>query len=245
MLTNMKQIKIVVELLIIKTICIIPFLIIRILAFTYRYKLMGVHNETAARSAHLKEAYIVAAFHEQMIGDLMAHYGKPYCLLVSKSKDGEIATTLIRWLKFIPVRGSSSRGGASAMKEILEFLSQGMSTALTIDGPRGPRRKCKPGVIALANKSGAAIVPVVSVAEKEWVFSKSWDQFKLPKPFTRIILRYGSPIAVGPGKDLSSETLSFLQAQVESAMLKEEEIAKECLQAWINGTDATTLPGQL
>ena len=69
---------------------------------------------------------------------------------------------------------------------------------MTVDGPRGPRQKCKPGVVLVARDTGSPILPVVAVANRYWEFN-SWDRFKIPKPFTKIVMLYGEPISIEAG----------------------------------------------
>jgi lysophospholipid acyltransferase (LPLAT)-like uncharacterized protein len=93
------------------------------------------------------------------------------------------------------VRGSSSHGGASALWLLLRSLRDGRDVVVVPDGPRGPREMLKPGVVALARLSGAPIVPVAVGASAEWRL-RSWDEFRIPRPFARCVVRFGDPISV-------------------------------------------------
>jgi hypothetical protein len=102
------------------------------------------------------------------------------------------------------VRGSSSRGGGEALRALTRALRDGHEVVVVPDGPRGPREVLKPGVIALARLSGAPIVPVAVGAAREWRLH-SWDEFRIPRPFARCVVRFGEPIhvarAAGPEAD--------------------------------------------
>jgi lysophospholipid acyltransferase (LPLAT)-like uncharacterized protein len=106
-------------------------------------------------------------------------------VLISRSKDGEILAGVVRKLGGEPVRGSSSRGGATALSELARRLGNACDAWITPDGPRGPRYAVHPGAVWLAQTTGAAIVPVNVEASSCWRL-KSWDGFIIPKPFARL-----------------------------------------------------------
>jgi lysophospholipid acyltransferase (LPLAT)-like uncharacterized protein len=96
------------------------------------------------------------------------------------------------------VRGSSTRGAARALLGAVRELQEGYAVAFTPDGPRGPRREMKPGVVAAAQRGGAAIVPLHAEATRSWRLH-SWDRFMIPKPGARVVVRYGRPFEVADG----------------------------------------------
>jgi lysophospholipid acyltransferase (LPLAT)-like uncharacterized protein len=115
---------------------------------------------------------------------------------VSRSRDGDrIAAVLTRLGFAAPARGSSTRGGSAALRGLLQALAEGRSAAVTTDGPRGPARRSKPGVVALAARSGAAIAPVGVTAHPALSFG-SWDRMLLPLPFARVVCRFGELLPV-------------------------------------------------
>jgi lysophospholipid acyltransferase (LPLAT)-like uncharacterized protein len=113
--------------------------------------------------------------------------------MISQSQDGEMIAGVAAKSGWLPVRGSSSRGGSQALKILVERLKETGLAAHIVDGPRGPAGKLKHGAIHLAQATGAAIVPTYISAEKAWYFN-SWDKFLLPKPFSRVTLRFGDMI---------------------------------------------------
>jgi lysophospholipid acyltransferase (LPLAT)-like uncharacterized protein len=123
-----------------------------------------------------------------------------------------------------PARGSSTRGGKKAMIEIVKNMKKGFPGALTVDGPKGPAHMVKPGIIEIARLCRCAILPLSPYAEKNWVFKKSWDQFRIPKPFTKIIVVIGEPIFIGEEiiRDHYDDIAKLVGQKIELG----EEIAK-------------------
>ncbi len=117
--------------------------------------------------------------------------------MASKSLDGEIATGVGRQIGWYPVRGSSSRDGGFALKEMADRLKKYGLAILLLDGPRGPAGIVKPGVIKLAQAADAVIVPGYVQVEKAWYFN-SWDKFMLPKPFSRVTINFCEMIKLPP-----------------------------------------------
>jgi lysophospholipid acyltransferase (LPLAT)-like uncharacterized protein len=135
--------------------------------------------------------------------------------LASRSRDGEMVARWIRRFGLEPVRGSSTRGGGEALRVLTRALRGGREVVVVPDGPRGPREVLKPGVIALARLSGAPIVPAAVGASREWRL-RSWDEFRIPRPFARCVVRFGEPIHVGRGADRAGEEAA--RKDVEAAL---------------------------
>jgi lysophospholipid acyltransferase (LPLAT)-like uncharacterized protein len=114
-------------------------------------------------------------------------------LMISKSFDGEIITGVAERTGWRTVRGSSSTDGGKALKAMIENLNGSGLAAHILDGPRGPAGRVKAGAIQLALVTDAVVVPFYTTADRAWYF-KSWDTFMLPKPFSRVTLRFGEMI---------------------------------------------------
>src|SRR5690606_8758609 len=113
------------------------------------------------------------------------HHG--LATLISRHRDGDyIAGVVQRW-GFRTIRGSSSRGGAAALLQMERLLRDGVSLAITPDGPRGPRQKMKPGPLYAAQRAGVPVIPVTAGCSRAWWF-EGWDRFMVPQPFARIHL---------------------------------------------------------
>ena len=133
---------------------------------------------------HGRMLYLVHRYHRQCI-----------TALVSRSQDGAFVSQVLQHFGVHVTRGSSSRGGAQALLEIVRKVRSGYHAALTPDGPRGPRYVVQPGIVAVAKKTGAAILPVTYSARWKKVL-RSWDSFLVPLPFSRVVVIYGEPISV-------------------------------------------------
>lgn len=136
-------------------------------------------------------------------------------VLASRSRDGELVARWMTRFGLVPVRGSSTRGGGEALRQLARALREGGEVVVVPDGPTGPREVLKSGVIALARLSGAPIVPTAVAASREWRL-RSWDEFRIPKPFARCVVRFGEPIRVPAGADRA--TLEATRKDVESAL---------------------------
>ena len=124
-------------------------------------------------------------------------------IMISQSKDGEIVAKMALRNGWDPVRGSSSKGGMGALKKMIANLKENKLAVHIIDGPIGPSGIVKAGAIRLAHAANAVIVPLSVSAEKAWYFN-SWDKFLLPKPFSKVFLRFGKMIKFDRVKDRES-----------------------------------------
>ncbi len=138
-------------------------------------------------------------------------------VMVSSSKDGELIAGPLKYLGYKPVRGSSSRHGSSALKEMIR-LSRSHTLAITPDGPKGPVRSIQPGVFEIAMLGGVPIIAVACEAKREWVVN-SWDRFRVPKPFTRVKVRYSQPFFLKSREDIPL-TESLIRAFIDETQAK-------------------------
>jgi lysophospholipid acyltransferase (LPLAT)-like uncharacterized protein len=137
-------------------------------------------------------------------------------IMISQSSDGEIVAGVAERSGWRTVRGSSSRGGGEALKKMIVNLKESKLAGHIVDGPRGPSGKIKTGVIHLAHATDAVIVPVYAFAEKGWYFN-SWDKFLLPKPFSKVLIRFGKAIKFDRVKD--REIFEEQRKRLEEIML--------------------------
>ena len=136
--------------------------------------------------------------------------------LISASRDGAWLAMLVRQFGFEVVRGSSSRKGASAMLQLAEVMAAGKDAVITPDGPRGPAYELGQGIVFLAQKSGAAVVPVNMEYSSCWRL-KSWDRFILPHPFSHVRVIFGKPLRVN--QTTSDEAFELERRRLQDAML--------------------------
>jgi lysophospholipid acyltransferase (LPLAT)-like uncharacterized protein len=127
--------------------------------------------------------------------------------IASLSRDGNYTTGVLTRLGFVVVRGSSSRGGTGALLACIRHMREdGLSPAITLDGPRGPRHQTKDGAIFLASQAKAPILPVRALPDRCFRFTPSWDRFELPLPFSKVRVVYGDPYTID--RELDEKTLA-------------------------------------
>ena len=159
--------------------------------------------------------YIGAFWHARMLWPAWTFRGPEFAVLVSDHADGELIARAIGGLGTRVVFGSSLRGGTAGLHAAARLLAAGVSVAVTPDGPVGPARVAKPGVIALASLTGAPIVPMAYAARPDLVFA-SWDRFRVPLPFGRAWGALGEPLRVPAGLD--GPALESHRAALEAAL---------------------------
>lgn len=137
-------------------------------------------------------------------------------MLTSASKDGAMLATVTENYGMRAVRGSSGRRGVAGFLDMVRELNEGCSMCITPDGPKGPRYCVRHGVIKLASVSGLPIVPICIDIPHCWRISKAWDGFAIPKPFSKVTLRWGKPIYVP--KDLTDEQMEQYAEELKQAM---------------------------
>jgi lysophospholipid acyltransferase (LPLAT)-like uncharacterized protein len=148
--------------------------------------------------------------------------------LISPSVDGEIGAMIVRNLGGEVIRGSSSHTGARALRDYYQALAhEGVSPAITPDGPRGPPWKFKPGAVLLAQLSGRPMIPLSYAASSAWKIK--WDRFVIPKPFSRIVVAVGEPVYVPKGLDAAA--LEGLQLEMERRLCGLFRTAEAALSA--------------
>ncbi len=162
---------------------------------------------------------IYAVWHNRipLLGNLMKRdMHDRLAVLISASRDGNYGSAVVRHMGLRPVRGSSSKGGMKALRDLLRELADGNAIVVPLDGPRGPRYEVQPGLVLLARKSGVPIVPVCLNAADRWQL-RSWDQTQLPKPFSQVELRFGQAIRFAADEDVE---LSAACRRIRMGMLE-------------------------
>ena len=191
-------------------------ILVKLISRTYVYRLVDTHNEQQAVNDYGSIVY--ASWHQRFFpGITFFASRKPIAIMISKSRDGEMIARVVNILGWQAVRGSSSKGGMRALKQIRKLTAVGYRIGHIVDGPQGPFGVVKPGLITIAQFSGAPIVPVIISSQRYWVFN-SWDRFIVPKPFSRVFIRFAPPIVVPRGLD--TDAFENLRQNVE-ARIKE------------------------
>jgi lysophospholipid acyltransferase (LPLAT)-like uncharacterized protein len=201
--------------------------VVRSLATSWRIEL--IHEERWRAISDAGRVPVFLLWHEALLPLLWQHRDQGVVIVVSEARDGQYLSDLALSLGYRAVRGSSTRGGTRALLGAVRELRAGRPLAFTPDGPRGPRREMKPGVIAAAQRGHGVILPIHAEADRAWRLH-SWDRFVIPKPLARVVITYGRPFEVGPGDDGLAEGLK--QAGDRLGEISTEE-------SWVDGVMAT------
>ena len=194
----------------------IGLLSVKIISSTYRIKV--IKPEIELNVLKRGQVPIYASWHQRFFtGITFFARRKPISIMISQSRDGELISRIVNQLGMHTVRGSSSRGGGKALNEICEMAHRGYRIGHIVDGPRGPFGVVKSGLVRIAQHSGMPIIPTIISAEKKWIF-KSWDRFIVPKPFSRVIIRFGDEINVP--KNLQGSAFEKKQFSIEDTFKK-------------------------
>lgn len=183
-----------------------------------------------ARRDGAEGRYIISLWHASLLPLAYLHRDEHATVLVSRHGDGELIVRILRRLNFRVARGSTTRGGAAALRQLVRVASQGTGDlAITPDGPKGPARKAQPGIAYLSALTRLPILPLALVAHRAWQLN-SWDRFQIPRPFTRIAVVAGEPLPVA--RDALRTPAPYLD-RFEHEMAQAEQRAREHLaEAW-------------
>lgn len=168
--------------------------------------------------------YLYCFWHEHILVPASQYARKDIQVLISKHADGQMIARACRSLGFSTVAGSSTRGGAEAVKEMVR-QGENSHLAITPDGPKGPRRQVQQGVGYLALKTNLPVVAFGVAYSSSWRFN-SWDRFALPKPFSRAVLVTASPLVFSTemGRGMLENATGQIQKALDEVNAKAEEI---------------------
>jgi lysophospholipid acyltransferase (LPLAT)-like uncharacterized protein len=185
------------------------YIFCRVLSATWRIRISGMDRRRRAVESGRTNGILIASFHENAAAGVLSHQGQPICQMISRSKDGEMVAFIGEKMGYLPIRGSSSRGSKEARNAMAAAVASGHIGAITVDGPRGPRRILKNGIVDIARKTGAPVIPTTCVGSNMWILRKTWDQTRIPKPFSRVLVHYGEPFIV-PANTVDDQFLDFV-----------------------------------
>lgn len=191
------------------------------------YLTVRVRNTAATRELirrGRRDGGVYAFWHAHQLTAVWHLRGTGGHVLISASKDGEYIARVAIAMGLQPVRGSSSRRGASGLLELVRLVRSGAPAAITPDGPRGPRYSIHPGVLELARLSGRPIIPFAIGLSRFWEMP-SWDRFRIPKPFSRGVCIMGEPLSIP--RETDSVELKRLSDELQRRMLALEAEADE------------------
>lgn len=189
--------------------------LVRLIGFTLRIRQEGPGLPSSAPPDPGTPGRIYAGWHGLTFIAAIAYRNQGFWTIISTSRDGEMQNRIFTRLGFRTIRGSTGRGGVRAAVESIRILRKGERMAFTPDGPRGPTEVVQPGIVMMAQKSGALIVPVGVAASRAWN-APTWDRYLIPKPFSRCLMLYGEPLAVP--SDASEADLEAARLRLEQAI---------------------------
>jgi lysophospholipid acyltransferase (LPLAT)-like uncharacterized protein len=150
------------------------------------------------------------------------------CFLVSASVDGEVPGRIARAWGAEVIRGSANQTGALVLRDMRDVLRRGISIVTTADGPNGPKYEFKAGAILMARIAKVPLVPLACAAEKAW-YLRRWDDFMIPKPFSRVVLAIGEPIIVPP--DTPLDRIEEYRRSTQDAIMSLMEESRRALES--------------
>lgn len=167
-----------------------------------------VYDDPRPELRRLGRPYVYALLHAQQIAAVLANDEPFMAAMVSRSQDGDVLVPSLRARRVLAVRGSSRRGtqdkgGTQALAELIALNKQGVPVLLAVDGPRGPRGHVHRGVVALAEATGAVILPVTVTATRARTLLSTWDHTQVPWPGTALQLRFAPGIEITGADDLA------------------------------------------
>lgn len=201
----------------------ILYYILKIIFLTLDVRIIGAEKEIDE-----KKSYVCGMWHNKLLVILLCLKAlKKRAGLASPSKDGELISVPLEKMGYRMVRGSSGKDSVKSLVQIIKLIKkEGYSLGTPLDGPKGPVYEVKPGMVYVAQKSGKQLVLVGGAYSKKWVFSKTWDKFQLPKPFSKVVCVVGKPIDVPADVDpkeyseIVREKLMELNEEAEREILK-------------------------
>lgn len=185
--------------------------LIQIVCRTVRFQVSGwEHWEKIERDG---KQPIICFWHDNIFLGTFHFRRRGIVVMTSQSFDGEYIARFIQRFGYGAVRGSSTRGGIGALIELIKLMkTHGAAASMTVDGPKGPRRVVKDGVILLAKKTGNPLLPFVVTPRRRWTV-KSWDKMQIPHPFTTAKLEIAAPVAVAADADETELTKKRAELQ--------------------------------
>lgn len=199
----------------------IAYALVRVLGATFRIKTVNWE-----KFDQLKEGKILCGWHGRSVIASIFLRNRGVWVIISKSKDGDIQNHVFHNLGFNVIRGSSGRGGERALIESIRELRKGAVMAITPDGPRGPSHVVQGGIMVMAKKAGAWLVPIGLSARPRYL-AKSWDRYMVPLPFAKCIMNIGEPVRVPT--DATDEEVEEIRVALQAEISRLEDEAEAML----------------
>ncbi len=167
-----------------------------------------LHNDPRPNLRARSQAYAYSVLHSHQIAAVIDGE-RGTGAMVSRSDDGELLVACLRLCGIEPIRGSNRRnsgdkGGLAAIEALIEHVERGLPVYLAVDGPRGPRNRVHKGIAVLSQRTGAAVINMVAVPTRRWIFTHAWDRFQIPKPFATIHGYFAEPLFYREGEGVEN-----------------------------------------
>lgn len=206
--------------------------LIRLLTSTYRFeRVLGsdhiepfIDEGTVCAPAYWHQHHVIGS---TLIRSWIQR-GFKACFLVSGSVDGDVPERVARAWGAEVIRGSANQSGALALRDQQRMMKNGYSIVTTADGPRGPKYEFKAGTVLMARIAGVPIIPIGCAAESAW-YLRRWDDFMIPKPFSRIAIAVGEPIPVP--RNVALDDLEPVRKSVQDAVMSLMRDSEQALKA--------------
>jgi len=202
------------------------YLLIRVIGPTLRYR---VTVEDGVPDPVFPHPGIFVFWHNAVIPATYFYRNRNIAVMTSSSFDGEYIARIIQRFGFRAVRGSSTRGAVRALMGMHREVESGNSVAFTIDGPRGPRYVAKPGPVLLAKNVQVPIYAFYVAVERAWILN-SWDQLRIPKPFSPVQVVLASPLHVS--SEIDSAAVQRRHEQMQAALERVREQAERLVKSY-------------
>lgn len=189
------------------------FTAIKLIGATIRFESEGEIGLKAIETVGKLPIY--AVWHDRIFLGTAYLKRRGIVFLTSQSFDGEYIARFLQRFGYGAIRGSSTRGGARGLVEMIRGMSRGLPMGFTVDGPKGPRYEVKSGVVLLAKKTGNPILPFIVHPRRYWTIN-SWDRLQIPRPFTRALMVFGRPIYVEA--DASGERIESVRVDLQNEL---------------------------
>jgi lysophospholipid acyltransferase (LPLAT)-like uncharacterized protein len=189
------------------------------LGSTLRWRAEGVEHLAAVE--HDGRRPIMAFWHGRILPATVYFRRRGIVVITSENFDGEWIAGIIERFGYGTARGSTSRGGRRALRQLTRDMAAGKPAAFTLDGPRGPARVAQPGAVWLAKATGNPVVPFHIETDRHWTLD-SWDRTQIPKPYARSAIVIGQPLYVGGDADATAldDATRTLQQRLQALELR-------------------------
>ena len=204
----------------------IGYPLISALGHTLRWRVEGLHHYDAIMASGRRP--VMAFWHGRILPATFYFRRRGIVVITSENFDGEWIARIIERFGFGTARGSTTRGGSAALRQMVRDMRAGRAAGFTVDGPRGPARIAQPGAVWLAKATGNPLLPFHLEASSCWSV-RSWDRTQIPKPFSTVALVVGEPIPVP--RDASEHDLEAMRDRLERTLRALEDRAQRLLRA--------------